>query len=92
MDLYVIDLSAQVFDLLSFNAFSLSLSHTLCFVHADYYCYCEVGFTTRTLGGESLDVFFFWSFETHHDCEIHSDHIITFMREGNQSYGCDIYE
>lgn len=35
-----------------------------------YYCYCEVGFTTRTLG----------------------DHIVTFMREGNQSYGCDVYE
>ncbi|KAJ4481962.1 CFS1-like protein [Lentinula aciculospora] len=30
-------------------------------------CYCEVGFTTRTLG----------------------DHIITFTREGAQSYGCD---
>ncbi|KIM48716.1 hypothetical protein M413DRAFT_437892 [Hebeloma cylindrosporum] len=35
-----------------------------------YYCYCEVGFTTRTLG----------------------DHVITFMREGNQDYGCDVYE
>ncbi|KAH7340623.1 CFS1-like protein [Rhizoctonia solani] len=33
-----------------------------------YYCYCEVGFTTRTLG----------------------DHIITFMREGFEGYGCDI--
>jgi len=35
-----------------------------------YYCYCEVGFTTRTLG----------------------DHILTFMREGSQEYGCDVYE
>ncbi|KAF8968978.1 CFS1-like protein [Flammula alnicola] len=35
-----------------------------------YYCYCEVGFTTRTLG----------------------DHIMTFMREGNREYGCDVYE
>ncbi|PPQ75642.1 hypothetical protein CVT26_001622 [Gymnopilus dilepis] len=35
-----------------------------------YYCYCEVGSTTRTLG----------------------DHIMTFMREGNQSYGCNVYE
>ncbi|KAF9553889.1 cyclopropane-fatty-acyl-phospholipid synthase [Agrocybe pediades] len=34
-----------------------------------YYCYCEVGFTTRTLG----------------------DHIMTFMREGYQDYGCDVY-
>ncbi|QRV86399.1 cyclopropane-fatty-acyl-phospholipid synthase [Ceratobasidium sp. AG-Ba] len=34
-----------------------------------YYCYCEVGFTTRTLG----------------------DHIITFIREGYQGYGCDVY-
>ncbi|KAJ3926629.1 MAG: CFS1-like protein [Lentinula lateritia] len=32
-------------------------------------CYCEVGFTTRTLG----------------------DHIITFTREGAQSYGCDSF-
>ncbi|KAF8710274.1 cellobiose dehydrogenase, partial [Rhizoctonia solani] len=32
-----------------------------------YYCYCEVGFTTRTLG----------------------DHIITFVREGFEGYGCD---
>jgi len=35
-----------------------------------YYCYCEVGFTTRTLG----------------------DHIITFTREGNISYGCNVYD
>ncbi|PPQ86315.1 hypothetical protein CVT25_005616 [Psilocybe cyanescens] len=35
-----------------------------------YYCYCEVGFTTRTLG----------------------DHVMTFVREGNQEYGCDVYE
>ncbi|KAG5652823.1 hypothetical protein H0H81_003539 [Sphagnurus paluster] len=35
-----------------------------------YYCYCEVGFTTRTLG----------------------DHIITFVREGYQDYGCDVNE
>ncbi|KAF8158538.1 CFS1-like protein [Crassisporium funariophilum] len=35
-----------------------------------YYCYCEVGFTTRTLG----------------------DHIITFTREGNQEYGCDVFQ
>lgn len=35
-----------------------------------YYCYCEVGFTTRTLG----------------------DHIMTFTREGNSSFGCDVYE
>ncbi|KAF5340613.1 hypothetical protein D9611_007425 [Ephemerocybe angulata] len=34
-----------------------------------YYCYCEVGFTTRTLG----------------------DHIMTFVREGYEAYGCDIY-
>ncbi|KIJ42342.1 hypothetical protein M422DRAFT_31315 [Sphaerobolus stellatus SS14] len=34
-----------------------------------YYCYCEVGFTTRTLG----------------------DHIITFTREGNATYGCNVY-
>ncbi|KIM24907.1 hypothetical protein M408DRAFT_316976 [Serendipita vermifera MAFF 305830] len=33
-------------------------------------CYCEVGFTTRTLG----------------------DHIMTFTREGNSSFGCDVYE
>ncbi|CUA75126.1 cyclopropane-fatty-acyl-phospholipid synthase [Rhizoctonia solani] len=33
-----------------------------------YYCYCEVGFTTRTLG----------------------DHIITFVREGFEGYGCDV--
>ncbi|KAJ3992330.1 CFS1-like protein [Lentinula boryana] len=32
-------------------------------------CYCEVGFTTRTLG----------------------DHIVTFTREGAQSYGCDVF-
>ncbi|PIL22658.1 hypothetical protein GSI_15350 [Ganoderma sinense ZZ0214-1] len=35
-----------------------------------YYCYCEVGFTTRRLG----------------------DHIITFSREGNIEYGCQVYE
>ncbi|KAF8895131.1 S-adenosyl-L-methionine-dependent methyltransferase [Infundibulicybe gibba] len=35
-----------------------------------YYCYCEVGFTTRTLG----------------------DHIISFVREGYQDYGCNVYE
>ncbi|KAI9058495.1 cyclopropane-fatty-acyl-phospholipid synthase [Trametes sanguinea] len=35
-----------------------------------YYCYCEVGFTTRRLG----------------------DHIITFTREGNVEYGCQVYE
>ncbi|EIW59336.1 cyclopropane-fatty-acyl-phospholipid synthase, partial [Trametes versicolor FP-101664 SS1] len=35
-----------------------------------YYCYCEVGFTTRRLG----------------------DHIITFSREGNVEYGCQVYE
>ncbi|TBU29980.1 cyclopropane-fatty-acyl-phospholipid synthase [Dichomitus squalens] len=35
-----------------------------------YYCYCEVGFTTRRLG----------------------DHIITFSREGNLAYGCQVYE
>lgn len=35
-----------------------------------YYCYCEIGFTTRTLG----------------------DHIITFVREGYQDYGCDVYD
>ncbi|RPD62533.1 cyclopropane-fatty-acyl-phospholipid synthase [Lentinus tigrinus ALCF2SS1-7] len=34
-----------------------------------YYCYCEVGFTTRRLG----------------------DHIITFSREGNMKYGCEVY-
>ncbi|KAF8588585.1 CFS1-like protein [Ramaria rubella] len=34
-----------------------------------YYCYCEVGFTTRTLG----------------------DHIVTFTREGNTAYGCNVY-
>ncbi|KAF8516985.1 hypothetical protein JB92DRAFT_2907695, partial [Gautieria morchelliformis] len=33
-----------------------------------YYCYCEVGFTTRTLG----------------------DHIVTFTREGNTAYGCNV--
>ncbi|KAI1790184.1 cyclopropane-fatty-acyl-phospholipid synthase [Ganoderma leucocontextum] len=35
-----------------------------------YYCYCEVGFTTRRLG----------------------DHIITFSREGNSEYSCQVYE
>ncbi|KAF8610373.1 CFS1-like protein [Ceratobasidium sp. AG-I] len=35
-----------------------------------YYCYCEVGFTTRTLG----------------------DHIITFVREGYEGYGCNVFE
>ncbi|TDL16233.1 cyclopropane-fatty-acyl-phospholipid synthase [Rickenella mellea] len=35
-----------------------------------YYCYCEVGFTTRTLG----------------------DHIVTFTREGNEAYGCNVFE
>lgn len=35
-----------------------------------YYCYCEVGFTTRRLG----------------------DHILTFSREGNIEYGCQVYE
>ncbi|KAH9851815.1 cyclopropane-fatty-acyl-phospholipid synthase [Lenzites betulinus] len=35
-----------------------------------YYCYCEVGFTTRRLG----------------------DHIVTFTREGNTEYGCQVYE
>lgn len=35
-----------------------------------YYCYCEVGFTTRTLG----------------------DHIITFTREGNEEYGCQVFD
>ncbi|KAI0712318.1 cyclopropane-fatty-acyl-phospholipid synthase [Earliella scabrosa] len=35
-----------------------------------YYCYCEVGFTTRRLG----------------------DHILTFSREGNVGYGCQVYE
>ncbi|KAI0770009.1 cyclopropane-fatty-acyl-phospholipid synthase [Fomes fomentarius] len=35
-----------------------------------YYCYCEVGFTTRRLG----------------------DHILTFSREGNTEYGCQLYE
>ncbi|KAI0632231.1 S-adenosyl-L-methionine-dependent methyltransferase [Trametes polyzona] len=35
-----------------------------------YYCYCEVGFTTRRLG----------------------DHIITFSREGNVEYGCQVFE
>ncbi|KAJ3733331.1 CFS1-like protein [Lentinula guzmanii] len=34
-----------------------------------FFCYCEVGFTTRTLG----------------------DHIVTFTREGAQSYGCDVF-
>ncbi|KNZ82070.1 Cyclopropane-fatty-acyl-phospholipid synthase [Termitomyces sp. J132] len=36
----------------------------------DYYCYCEVGFTTRTLG----------------------DHIVSFVREGYQDYGCNVME
>ncbi|KAL5501293.1 hypothetical protein ACEPAH_8553 [Sanghuangporus vaninii] len=35
-----------------------------------YYCYCEIGFTTRSLG----------------------DHIITFSREGNESFGCSVFE
>ncbi|KDQ62522.1 hypothetical protein JAAARDRAFT_30425 [Jaapia argillacea MUCL 33604] len=35
-----------------------------------YFCYCEVGFTTRTLG----------------------DHIVTFVREGNEDYGCQVFE
>ncbi|KAF8516982.1 hypothetical protein JB92DRAFT_2907667 [Gautieria morchelliformis] len=35
-----------------------------------YYCYCGVGFTTRTLG----------------------DHIVTFTREGNTAYGCNVYD
>ncbi|KAH8113549.1 cyclopropane-fatty-acyl-phospholipid synthase [Phellopilus nigrolimitatus] len=33
-------------------------------------CYCEVGFTTRSLG----------------------DHIITFTREGNESFNCSVFE
>ena len=37
---------------------------------ASFSCYCEVGFTTRSLG----------------------DHIMTFTREGNGSFGCDVYE
>ncbi|CCA73014.1 related to cyclopropane-fatty-acyl-phospholipid synthase [Serendipita indica DSM 11827] len=34
-----------------------------------YYVYCEIGFSTRTLG----------------------DHILTFTREGNADFGCDVY-
>ncbi|KAF8525017.1 hypothetical protein JB92DRAFT_2878595 [Gautieria morchelliformis] len=33
-------------------------------------CYCEVGFTTRTLG----------------------DHMVTFTREGNTAYRCNVYD
>ncbi|KAI5123172.1 hypothetical protein M0805_000872 [Coniferiporia weirii] len=35
-----------------------------------YYSYCEIGFTTRSLG----------------------DHIITFTREGNASFGCSVFD
>ncbi|KIP09025.1 hypothetical protein PHLGIDRAFT_87325 [Phlebiopsis gigantea 11061_1 CR5-6] len=34
-----------------------------------YFCYCEAGFSTRTLG----------------------DHIITFTKEGNVEYGCQVF-
>ncbi|KAF6744463.1 cyclopropane-fatty-acyl-phospholipid synthase [Ephemerocybe angulata] len=43
-----------------------------------YYCYCEVGFTTRTLGERRAEV-------------SRADHIMTFAREGYWAYGCDVY-
>jgi len=51
----------------------------------DYYCYCEVGFTTRILGGASSD----WLLSVSGTLKS-IDHIVTFVREGFEEYGCDI--
>lgn len=59
------------------------------FRDVDYYCYCEIGFTTRTIGGEHLET------RLTRCCLAEGmnvvDHIITFAREGYQDFGCDVF-
>ncbi|KAF8526759.1 CFS1-like protein [Gautieria morchelliformis] len=55
-------------------------------------CYCEVGFTTRTLGGESLNICIVYAVRGFTVYIRFLDHIVTFTREGNTAYGCNVYD
>ena len=50
--------------------------------------YCEIGFSTRSLGGEWLLINLHFPSE---ELSISADHIITFTREANESFGCDVF-
>ncbi|QRV85308.1 cyclopropane-fatty-acyl-phospholipid synthase [Ceratobasidium sp. AG-Ba] len=51
-----------------------------------YYCYCEVAFSTRTFGGKPTP----YQLATNID-DSFAVHVMTFVREGYQGYGCDVY-
>ena len=52
-------------------------------------CYCEAGFSLRSLGGSYI--FPALSFSLNKALPF-TDHIITFTRDGSEDYGCNVYE